>query len=40
LNGSTAQQYFGSTLKLNEDGSRLVVGSQSGAERVFVYNYE
>ena len=40
LNGSTAQQYYGSTLKLNEDGSRLVVGSLSGAERVFVYNYE
>jgi hypothetical protein len=40
LNGSTEEQQFGYRIKLNGDGSRLVVGSLSGAERIVVYKYD
>jgi hypothetical protein len=40
LNGITEQQQYGFRLNLNEDGSRLVVGSLSGAERIVVYKYD
>jgi hypothetical protein len=39
LNGSTVGHQYAYQLMLNEDGSRLVVGSLSGAERIFVYKY-
>ena len=40
LNGITEQQQYGFRLNLNEDGSRLVVGSLNGAERIVVYKYD
>ena len=40
LNGSTEGHQYAFQLMLNEDGSRLIVGSQSGAERIFVYKYD
>ena len=39
LNGSVEEQQYGFKIKLNEDGSRLVVGSILGPERIFVYKY-
>jgi hypothetical protein len=40
LNGSTEQQHYGFKLNLNEDGSRLVIGSLNGTERIVVYKYD